>query len=146
MEQFFHFDKYSGVKKYINDKEYKGMNLYFKPILKNQKAIDSIIYFQKANPKLAKYLKIVDINSKILVSFQIKKDVDDVFKILLDIRNKWKEEKVLIENQIPGVPHFLFLVTRLGDSNHRMEISIENNIYFLFTDVDIENTIFSKMK
>ena len=134
------------MKKYINDKEYKGMNLYFKPILKNQKAIDSIIYFQKANPKLAKYLKIVDINSKILVSFQIKKTIEDVFKIFKDIREKWNEEKVLIEKEIPGVPHFLFLVTRRGNSNHRMDVPIENNIYFLFTDVDIENTIFSKMK
>jgi len=121
------------------------MNLYFKPILKNHNGFDSMIYFQKANPELAKTLEIVEINSKILVSFQIKKTIEDVFKIFKDIREKWNEEKVLIEKEIPGVPHFLFLVTRLGDSNHRMEISIENNIYFLFTDVDMENTIFNKM-
>ena len=119
--------------------------MYFKPTCKTQKAVDSLIYFQKPNSALAKFLGIQNINSEILVSFQIKKNVKLVFDKLLEIKKKWEEERKIIEKEIPEVPHFLFLMTRRGVSNHKMQSTIEDNIYFIFTDVNRENTLFNTM-
>ena len=142
LEKHVKFFNLSEITKFITDPVNANISFYFKALKTNEKATDSIIYFQKGNDLLAIFLQIPT-DSKILMCLQMKKDIDVVMDKKAEIIKKWTEKKAEIAKEFPGAKYFLFIVTKLGSSEHKMNNPFGNDIYFIFSDKEKENTIFN---